>query len=136
MAFVLSFFRGLPHAHMALWLDPRDAPKKSDDINFFTTAEIPDKNTSPELHDLVKKFMIHGPCGPGYTSRGSKGPPCMKDGKCEKGFPKQFSQETLYGESVHPQYRRRSPSDGGHEIHKFTGRNYKLNNQFVVPYNR
>ena len=136
--FVLLFFRGLPHAHIAVWLDPRDAPKRPEDIDRFTCAELPDKETSPELHKLVKTHMMHGPCE-GYVPRGSKGPPCMKNGKCEKGFPKDFCQHTLHGEQVSPQYRRRSPADGGHEAHiysSYTKCNYKLNNKFVVPNNR
>ena len=29
----------------------------------FLTAEIPNANDDPVLHDIVKKCMIHGPCG-------------------------------------------------------------------------
>ena len=135
LSLIFTSFRGLPHAHIAVWLDPRDAPKKAEDLDHWTTAEIPDKTTSPELHDLVKRFMIHGPCGQGYRS--SKQPPCMKSGKCEKGFPKEYSKHSIYGESVSPQYRRRSPADGGHEVHVYTGTsNYKLDNRNVVPHNR
>ena len=133
------FFRGLPHAHIAVWLDPRDAPKRPEDIDRFTCAELPDKTTSPELHKLVTTHMIHGPCGKDHVPSGSKGPPCTKKGECEKKFPKDYCQHTLHGESVSPQYRRRSPADGGQEAHfysNYTKRNYKLGNQWVVPYNR
>ena len=41
---MFSGFRGLPHAHIAVWLDPRDAPKKAEDLDRWTTAEIPDKS--------------------------------------------------------------------------------------------
>ena len=123
---------------MALWLDPRDAPKRPEEIDYITCAELPDKETSPELHKLVTQFMIHGPCE-GYIPSGCKGPPCMKNGKCEKGFPKDLCQHTVHGEAVSPQYRRRSPAQGGHQTKifcKYTKKNIKLDNRWVVPYNR
>ena len=62
-SYVIEFQkRGLPHVHMVLWLNKEDAPSKPEDIDRFVTAEIPDKETSPYLHELVKTHMVHGPC--------------------------------------------------------------------------
>jgi hypothetical protein len=34
-----------------------------DSVDSIISAEIPDKNVDPLCHDIVSKFMIHGPCG-------------------------------------------------------------------------
>ncbi|GFR00788.1 ATP-dependent DNA helicase, partial [Trichonephila clavata] len=51
--------------------------------------------------------MIHGPCG--HINKSS---PCMLNGTCTK-ISKVFRKETQTGEDGYPQYRRRSPDDGG-----------------------
>ena len=54
-------------------------------IDSVVSAEIPDEEMYPELYQLVKQHMIHGPCG--YQNLNS---PCMnKDkSKCTKKFSK------------------------------------------------
>ena len=53
-SYVIEFQkRGLPHVHMVVWLDDRDAPKTPEDIDRFICAEIPDPKTSPKLYELV-----------------------------------------------------------------------------------
>ena len=54
--------RGLPHAHILVWLFPKHkiTPDKIDDI---VCAEIPDPALDPELHQIVVSNMVHGPCG-------------------------------------------------------------------------
>lgn len=49
--------------------------------------------------------MVHGPCGPLKPSC-----PYMKDGKCTKGFPKQFQEETAIDEQGFATYKR--PNNG------------------------
>ena len=39
---------------------------------------------------LVSNSMMHGPCGLGFPNA-----PCMKDGKCSKGYPKEYREETI-----------------------------------------
>ena len=51
--------RCLPHIHLLVWLKNTIRP---DDIDNFVSAEIPDPDTDQELHQMVLKHMIHGPC--------------------------------------------------------------------------
>jgi hypothetical protein len=62
--------RGLPHAHILVWLDRVDrsgaegsSELPADFINEFISAELPDVRVDPLAYSLVKEFMIHGPCG-------------------------------------------------------------------------
>ena len=65
-------------------------------------AEIPDEKEFPELHKIVAKFMMHGPCGLSNPNS-----PCMEDGECTKKFPKDFVDSTYAGDG-YPYYRRRN----------------------------
>ena len=116
--------RGLPHAHLLIALAQEDKIKR-DELDLVICAEIPDPETHPLLYAIVSKNMIHGPCGPNYPTA-----PCMKDGKCSKGFPKSFCSETQVTENGYPVYRRR---DDGRSVAK---QNALLDNRWVVPYNR
>ncbi|GBP47864.1 hypothetical protein EVAR_43556_1 [Eumeta japonica] len=79
--------RGLPHAHILLWLVDKIRP---DEIDSIISAEIPDETVDPKLHAVVIKHMIHGPCGLfNYNS------PCMVDGKCSKRYPRDLLAETI-----------------------------------------
>lgn len=75
--------RGLPHAHMLIWLSHSAKKDLRNNIDQFISAEIPDEEKDPVGYDVVKKFMIHGPCGPNYRNS-----PCMKGLKCGRKFPK------------------------------------------------
>uniref|UniRef100_A0A6N2MNQ0 ATP-dependent DNA helicase n=1 Tax=Salix viminalis TaxID=40686 RepID=A0A6N2MNQ0_SALVM len=55
--------RGLPHTHILVWLASKFKFRTSADIDSIVSAEIPDKNIDPLCHDIVCKFMLHGPCG-------------------------------------------------------------------------
>ncbi|XP_057664480.1 uncharacterized protein LOC130898900 [Diorhabda carinulata] len=121
--------RGLPHAHILVWLKDRIRPEEIDQI---ISAEIPDPLIDQELFDIVTKHMIHGPCGAfNMTS------PCMENGKCKKNFPKPHTNDTITDIDGYPMYRRRSTENGGHT---FTMRlpnfpnQVEFDNQWVVPY--
>ena len=74
--------------HMIIFLDPNSKLRTPEDIDTLLSAEFPDEEEEPELLELVKKHMVHT-CGPNNPNA-----PCMKDGKCSKGFPKPFRDET------------------------------------------
>ncbi|KAI9558408.1 hypothetical protein GHT06_015188 [Daphnia sinensis] len=90
--------RGLPHCHMLIWIDERDAPATAEDVDATICAEIPNRTTHPRLYKSVMTHMIHGPCGLTNTKS-----PCMDGDKCSKSFPKQHSQETTStSNTAHP----------------------------------
>lgn len=97
--------RGLPHAHILIWLVERIRPNEIDHV---ISAEIPDYNEDPLLHEVIAKNMIHGPCG--ILNPIS---PCMVQGKCSKRYPRQLVAETITGNDGYPLYRRRSIDDYG-----------------------
>jgi hypothetical protein len=82
--------RSLPHCHLLIHLDPEHKLRDSNDIDSLISAEIPDQNNEPELYDIVKSCMIHGPCGALNPSS-----PCMQDGVCTKNFQKIFVHRPL-----------------------------------------
>lgn len=125
--------RGLPHAHILLTLQDSDKPKTTADYDRFTCAEIPCRETHPELFALVTTHMIHGPCGVHNPNA-----PCMrKNGTCKKGFPKPYCEDTLQVKDEYPQLRRRSPAQGGLTflIKRSNGTEVEVDNGWVVPYN-
>lgn len=125
--------RGAPHAHTLVWLKDFDhTPQNVDNV---ISSEIPPRGEegTPErdLHELVMKLMIHGPCGQGYN--GNFG--CVKGGKpCSKDYPKDFSSNTTAGDDTFVKTRRRSPSEGGHVGTKKRSM-IEIDNRWVVPYN-
>lgn len=75
--------RGLPHAHILIWLDSASKAKLKANVDHFVSAEIPNPKLDPEGYEAVKAFMIHGPCG-----KENPKSPCMKKFQCTKFFPK------------------------------------------------
>ncbi|GBN67893.1 hypothetical protein AVEN_189608-1 [Araneus ventricosus] len=114
---------GLPHAHILIVLQEADKFSTSDHIDKFVHAEIPLSIENPQLHEIVTKCLMHGPCG-----IDNPGAPCMEAGQCKKMFPKEFRTETTMNASVYHLYRR-CPSD------TTFGRGREMDNRFVVPYN-
>lgn len=118
----------MPHVHILIWLQHKLRPQQIDQI---ISTEIPDPNLDPELHRLVIGNMIHGHCSTHNPSA-----PCMKNGRCDKNFPKNLIKDTLTNEKGYPLYRRRSPDDGGF-VAKITIRSkgqVTIDNSWVVPY--
>ena len=124
--------RGLPHCHLLVFLEwpSRETitPSFLDDV---ISAEIP-PITSP-VRELVITQMMHGPCG-----SLSPNSPCMIDGKCDKNYPKGFSNETIVEDiDGYPKYRQRSPQDGGGEFMKTRPNQTnwcEMDNRNVIPY--
>jgi len=120
-----------PHAHDLLTMTSVDTPRSAEHYDRFVCAEIPSED-KPELRKLVVKFMVHGPCG--TLNRRA---PCMKNGKCTKGFPKEFCAKTNDAEDSYPEYRRRDPKKGGETANKPSRRwgMLPIDNSWIVPYN-
>lgn len=112
------------HAHILLFFHPSNKYPTPDDIDRIISAEIPDPIKEPELYNLVKAHMVHGPCG---LANGNS--PCMRDGKCSKYYPKKFQSVTIVDQEGFPIYRRRK---NGRTIEKA---GILLNNSHVVPHN-
>ncbi|XP_074377532.1 uncharacterized protein LOC141719046 [Apium graveolens] len=124
--YVIEFHkRGLPHAHMLIWLHPDDRPNMIEQIDDLVCAEIPHKETDPAGYNAVKNYMIHGSCGKDFSYS-----PCMSDGKCGRQFPKRYNGHTFFDDFGFPVYRWRR-MDRTVEKNK-----QQLDNQFIVPYNR
>ena len=112
----------------------------NEEVDSIISAELPqDPDTMDEskteearrLQNIIITNMIHGPCGDANPSC-----VCMKEKKCSKNFPKKFCKKTFVDQdNSHPEYRRRSPADGGRTI-KITrrGQEYTVDNAWVVPY--
>ena len=72
--------RGLPHFHGLFILDKDSKIRNRSDIDKIIKAEIPDESSNPRLYNIIKKTMIHGPCG-----NLNKNAVCMEDNNCIKG---------------------------------------------------
>ncbi|PNX97388.1 helicase-like protein [Trifolium pratense] len=117
--------RGLPHAHILIFLHPSSKYPSPEDIDTTISVEIPNPDVDPELYNLVKKHMIHGPCGPSRLES-----PCTVNGRCTKFFPKKFNEKTIVDQDGYPVYRRSSNS---YTVEK---NGVTLDNGYVVPYNK
>jgi hypothetical protein len=115
--------RGLPHAHIIVFLKPQTKLCTSEDINSLMSSEFPEDN--PELLDLIKKFMVHGPCGVHNPNA-----PCMVNGKCSKSFPKPFREETTVTEDSYARTMRRNTG----QMHEVRGK--QVDNQWVVCHSK
>ncbi|CAN1130029.1 hypothetical protein LINPERPRIM_LOCUS13001 [Linum perenne] len=62
--FTLEFYkRGLPHAHILLFLSAYDKIHSTSQINSVIFAENPNSIIDPQCYDAVTNYMLHGPCG-------------------------------------------------------------------------
>ncbi|RZC28638.1 hypothetical protein D0Y65_000557 [Glycine soja] len=111
---------GLPHAHILIFLHPSNKLPNPDDIDQIISAEIPNKQTQPQLFEIVSNHMMHGPCG--FANKKS---PCMVNGKCIRCFPKKIHGATIVDQDGFPVYRRRND---GHTVMK---NGIELDNRFV-----
>lgn len=121
--------RGLPHVHVVVTLRAEDKfhdPRRIDNV---ICAEIPDRNVNPKLYELVSTLHMHGPHLPHSQ--------CMENvapgHRCNKGFPKDFCEESLFVDNSYPEYRR---TNNGRTVLKTIapGETIELDNRWVVPY--
>lgn len=117
--------RGLPHAHLLLTLASGSKLRTAHAIDGVVSATIPDFEEEPRLYALVRKHMVHGPCGDNNPMC-----PCMRENVCTKRYPKEFSSQTVKCVNGYPLYRRpdnkRTVTVGRHVI----------DNKWIVPYNK
>ncbi|XP_059088125.1 uncharacterized protein LOC131884382 [Tigriopus californicus] len=132
--------RGLPHTHLIFWVAAADKPTTQPIVDATVSAKLPDRTVNPELYDMVKAHMIHGPCGPWNRrlvcmQRDNR--PADQHGKCAKLYPKTLREETWVVDDYYPDYRRRSPDHGGHfyNLTRSSGDAVTVDNRWVVPYN-
>ena len=133
--------RGLPHAHILIIFDKK--LDDADDFDRYVSAEIPDKETSPKLYELVMKHQIHRPCqdNPHAPCRQGKNSTAGHQDAldhCSKYFPKEFCNCTEgHPDDSYPKYRRRSPEQGGVTGVLPVSSNSKkeIDNSWVIPYN-
>ncbi|GJV87496.1 DNA helicase [Tanacetum coccineum] len=118
--------RGLPHCHSLLWVDASSRIREDTDVDKYISAELPDPREDPDGYRIVSELMMHGPCG--LTNKNAA---CMKDEtKCNRHFPKAYSNATYIDKDGFVHYRRR---ETGIETER---QNVRLDNRYVVPYNR
>jgi hypothetical protein len=115
--------RGLPHAHIIVFLKPHAKLRSPQDIDSLMSSEFPEDN--PELLELIKKVMVHSPCGD-QNPRAS----CMVNNKCSKGFPKSFREETMVTEDSYACTRRRNTG----QSHLIKGK--QVDNRWVICHSR
>ena len=134
--------RGLPHTHILVILAQDDRINTTEDIDSVISAQLPpdpahfplgsDERVQAErLESFVIQNMIHGPCG-----QINPNSPCMVDGKCSKGYPKNFCDKTVVNpKNTYPEYQRLGPSKGGRSIIITKDRkSYEIDNRWIVPY--
>ena len=116
--------RGLPYAHILLFLSQKHKRRDALAIDQIISAELPDEETDPVGYKAVVQYMLHGPCGSHNMNS-----PCMEKQKCTKHYPKPFRSHTTVDEDGFPKYRRR-------DVGKTAVKNgVELDNRWVVPHN-
>ncbi|GJS78703.1 DNA helicase PIF1, ATP-dependent [Tanacetum coccineum] len=89
VVYVIEFQkRGLPHAHILLWLEEEWKCKTPSQVADIISAEIPSPTTDPEGYKVVTEFMLHGPYG--------KGVACTVEEKCSKKIQNLFIQKPCW----------------------------------------
>ncbi|KAG1447044.1 hypothetical protein G6F56_009386 [Rhizopus delemar] len=116
--------------------DEFDTAEKLDNV---ISVCILSKENDAELHEIITKNMMHGPCGTIDTNS-----PCMiKDinGEwvCSKRFSKQFTEEKTISEDGYPlcKITRTIDQASRHYIRHPSQRKqqFEMTNEWVVPYN-
>ncbi|GKB61559.1 hypothetical protein Tco_0917745 [Tanacetum coccineum] len=126
VVYVIEFQkRGLPHAHILLWLKEHCKCKTPDDIDDIISAELPSQTDDPVGYKAVTDYSLHGPCG-----KDARSAACNVEGKCSKHFPKTFCSKTIIDQDGYPIYRQRD-----NKVSVKNGK-FTFDNKYVVPHNR
>ncbi|KMZ64076.1 hypothetical protein ZOSMA_3866G00010, partial [Zostera marina] len=130
LAYVVSIEfqkRGNPHAHILLWC--QDYEETADYVDNFISARIPNPRTDPDLHTLVKKYMLHV-CSPDSVCRDQKKP----NKPCKQYYPKKEYSSTQVGTGFVKYKRIYEKADGTGGFFA-TKNNHHFDDRYVVPYN-
>lgn len=114
--------RGLPHAHILLFVHEEDIPKMTTDMDKVVSAEFPDRESDPITYISVCQLMIHGPCV--IMNHNCQ---CMIKGKCSKHNPIKVNYETTIDKHGFP--KRNSDN------FVTTSSGVNLDNCRVIPHN-
>ena len=91
-------------------------------------SDTEEKAERQRLEQIVLDCMVHNQCGESNPHA-----QCMENGRCSKGFPKDFQKQTCVDpDNYYATYRRRSPADGGRTL---THKGRVIDNSWVIPYN-
>lgn len=120
--------RGLPHAHILLFVRVEDRVLNGFDVDMVVSAEIPNPKTHPILYEIVRKSRVHGPCR-------SLNPdcPCMIEKKCKSNYPKDFRSTTALNPNGYPSYKR--PENDRTIKKKVNKVEVNIDNRNIVPFN-
>nr|GEX86177.1 hypothetical protein [Tanacetum cinerariifolium] len=116
--------RGLPHAHILLWLEEHSKCKTPSEIDDIISTELPSLTDDLVGYKVVTEYMLWS------MWKRRKYAAYTNDGKCSKHFPKPFLSKTFLDEEGYPHYRRR---DNKVTIKK--GK-FTYDDKPVVPHNR
>ncbi|XP_070003189.1 uncharacterized protein [Nicotiana sylvestris] len=114
--------QGLPHAHFLIILSNEYKLLTNEAYDDIIKAKLPDSNKEPNLHKLVLKHMMHGPCSSLNSTNY-----CMKKDCCKFKYPQKFVDQTSKGNDSYPIYKRTR------EVVHVRGQD--LDKSWVVPYN-
>ena len=78
--------RGLPHAHILIWLKAGRENVCFNEIDKFVSVELLDRIIDHEGYKLVEQHMMHGPCELDKPNNS-----CMKNGICTKNVLDRFA---------------------------------------------
>jgi hypothetical protein len=102
--------KGLPYAHIIIFLAGGHAFSEPETIDNLIRAELPDRalDLNGSLTEIVKQVMVYGLCKPlksgaVYMKKAHANAPLTYS----KRFPKLFANETIINKNGYPEYRRR-----------------------------
>lgn len=116
------------YAYILIFLDSQWKLFNPEQIDSIIQAHWPDPVTQPILFETIKRCMVYGPCGTVKSNT-----LCMGNGRCTKGFPKPFCEQTRLTEDGYPEYYR--PNDGYAFPVSHGSNAINVDNQWIVPFN-
>ena len=107
------------------YISPENKLQTTEDYDSIVSAKILNPLTHPLAYETVSIMMMHSPCRAMNPSSS-----CMKDGMCQKHYPKDFNESTQEDNNGYSVYRRYNNSS-----FVITKNGSQLDNRWVVPHN-